>query len=44
MVHFGLETVALKGEGFTPHVKAGDRVKKGDLIAEADIDFLKSKY
>lgn len=43
MVHFGLETVALKGEGFTPHVKAGDRVKKGDLIAEADIDFLKSK-
>lgn len=43
MVHFGLETVALKGEGFIPHVKAGDRVKKGDLIAEADIDFLKSK-
>ncbi len=43
MVHFGLETVALKGEGFTPHVKAGDRVKKGDLIAETDIDFLKSK-
>jgi len=43
MVHFGLETVALKGGGFTPHVKAGDRVKKGDLIAEADIDFLKSK-
>lgn len=43
MIHFGLETVALKGEGFTPHVKAGDRVKKGDLIAEADIDFLKSK-
>lgn len=43
MIHFGLETVALKGEGFIPHVKAGDRVKKGDLIAEADIDFLKSK-
>lgn len=42
MIHFGLETVALKGEGFIPHVKAGDRVKKGDLIAEADIDFLKS--
>ncbi len=43
MIHFGLETVALKGKGFTSHVKAGDRVKKGDLIAEADIDFLKSK-
>ncbi len=43
MIHFGLETVALKGEGFIPHVKAGDRVKKGDLIAATDIDFLKSK-
>ncbi len=43
LVHFGLETVALNGEGFTSHISEGDRVKKGDLIAEADIDFLKSK-
>lgn len=43
LVHFGLETVNLKGEGFTPHVKEGDRVKAGDLIAEADIELLKSK-
>ena len=43
LVHFGLETVALKGEGFTSHVKVGDRVKAGDLVAEADIAFLKSK-
>ncbi len=43
LVHFGLETVALKGSGFTSHVKVGDRVKKGDLVAEADIAFLQSK-
>ncbi len=43
LVHFGLETVALKGEGFTPHVKVGDRVKAGDLVAEVDIALLRSK-
>lgn len=41
LVHFGLETVSLKGEGFTSHVKEGDRVKKGQLIAEVDIELLK---
>lgn len=34
MVHFGLETVALKGEYFTCHVKQGDKVKAGDLLAK----------
>lgn len=43
LVHFGLETVALKGEGFTPHISVGDKVKKGDLVAEVDLAFLKSK-
>ncbi len=43
LVHFGLETVALRGSGFTSHVKVGDRVKQGDLVAEADIEFLQSK-
>ncbi len=41
LIHFGLETVALKGEGFTSHVKEGDTVKIGDLIAEVDIALLK---
>ncbi len=40
LVHFGLETVALKGKGFTSHVNVGDKVKVGDLIAEVDIDYL----
>lgn len=43
LVHFGLETVSLKGEGFTPHVQEGDKVKTGDLVAEVDVELLKSK-
>ncbi|MEE1144383.1 MAG: PTS transporter subunit IIBC [Acutalibacteraceae bacterium] len=41
LVHFGLETVALKGEGFTSLVEVGQKVKVGDLIAEVDLDVLK---
>lgn len=43
LVHVGLETVGLNGEGFTVHKQEGDQVKVGDLVAEADLDFLKSK-
>lgn len=40
LVHFGLETVTLQGMPFVVHAKAGDNVKVGDLIAEADMEFL----
>lgn len=40
MVHIGLETVALKGEGFTRIAKEGDEVKAGDLIIKADLDYI----
>lgn len=43
LVHVGLETVGLNGEGFTVHIKEGDKVKAGDLVAEADLSLLKSK-
>jgi len=43
LVHFGLETVKLKGEGFTPHVKEGDHVNIGDIVAEVDINLLNEK-
>ena len=43
LVHVGLDSVKLKGEGFTSHVKEGDKVKAGQLIAEVDLKFLESK-
>lgn len=43
LVHVGLDSVALKGEGFVSHVRVGDKVKAGQLVAEADLEFLKSK-
>ncbi len=43
LVHFGLETVALKGKGFKSHVKMGDQVKVGTLIAEVDLALLKQR-
>jgi len=43
LVHVGLESVALKGQGFTSHVNVGDKVKAGQLVAEVDLEFLKSK-
>ncbi len=43
LVHVGLETVSLHGEGFTAHVKAGERVTAGQLIAEFDLNLLKNK-
>ena len=42
LIHFGLETVSLRGKGFKCYVKPGDKVKAGELIAEADLDYLKS--
>ena len=43
LVHVGLDSVALKGEGFTPHVKEGDKVQAGQLVAEIDLKLLESK-
>ncbi len=43
LVHFGLDTVSLKGEGFKAYVKQGDRVSKGDIIAEVDLEMLAAR-
>src|SRR6478609_5361849 len=40
LLHIGIDTVGLKGEGFQPRVKVGDRVKAGDPLIEFDVDFL----
>jgi len=38
LIHVGLETVSLEGKPFTVHVANGDKVKKGQLLIEADLD------
>lgn len=43
LVHVGLDSVSLKGEGFDVHVRAGDLVKAGELIAEVDLNLLKER-
>ncbi len=43
LVHIGINTVELKGEGFESLVKEGDKVKAGEIIARADLDFIKNK-
>jgi len=40
LIHIGLETVALDGEGFTPRVAAGARVRAGDRLIQFDLDLL----
>ena len=42
LIHIGLDTVKMQGEGFTGHVKAGDHVKKGDLLLEVDLEKVKA--
>lgn len=44
LIHFGIDTVKLNGEGFKTKVKQGQRVKKGDLIGEADLSVLAQRH
>jgi phosphoenolpyruvate-protein phosphotransferase len=38
LMHIGIDTVALKGAGFTPRVKAGDHVEEGAPLINFDLD------
>jgi len=40
LMHVGIDTVTLKGEGFHPCVKIGDRVQTGAPLIAFDLDFL----
>ncbi|MDF1487989.1 beta-glucoside-specific PTS transporter subunit IIABC [Tessaracoccus caeni] len=37
LVHVGIDTVNMKGEGFTPHVAKGDEVTAGQKLADVDL-------
>ncbi|WP_334332718.1 beta-glucoside-specific PTS transporter subunit IIABC [Companilactobacillus sp. HBUAS59544] len=41
LIHIGLDTVELKGKPYDVKVKANQKVKKGDLLAVADLDAIK---
>ena len=42
-VHFGIDTVELKGEGFTRIAQEGQSIKRGDTVIEFDLPLLESK-
>ena len=42
-VHFGIDTVELKGEGFKRIAEEGQSVKKGDVVIEFDLALLEEK-
>lgn len=41
LIHIGMDTVRLEGEGFAKHVNEGDRITKGTKIVSFDIDKIK---
>lgn len=43
LVHIGVDTVEMNGEGFECRVSEGDKVKAGQIIANANIKLIKEK-
>jgi len=43
LIHFGIDTVNLKGEGFEVLVNDGEEVKAGQPLLQADIDYIKER-
>jgi PTS system D-glucosamine-specific IIC component len=42
LLHIGIDTVKLNGQGFEVFVENGQKVKKGDSLMKLDLDFLKA--
>jgi phosphotransferase system IIA component len=43
LVHAGLDTVRMNGEGFRVHVREGESVKQGQLILEMETDLVRER-
>ena len=43
LIHIGVDTVSLKGEGFEPQVAVGQKIKSGELMVIADLENLKKQ-
>ena len=43
LIHIGMDTVELQGEGFEVFVEAGDAIEQGQLIAKFDMNYISSK-
>ena len=43
LIHVGIDTVELHGEGFSPTVKEGDRVRAGDLLLQVNLSLIQSR-
>lgn len=41
LIHIGINTVQLNGEGFTAHIKQGNQIKQGQLLVEFDMNKIK---
>lgn len=43
LVHMGIDTVSLNGEGFELFVQAGDKVSSNTKIAQMDLDYIRTQ-